>query len=728
MKFNNPTTMRSVLFVLCLAALLNLPNRSANAQQPAKPPVDDVVRVNTELVQTAITVVDKNGHFVDGLDRGQFELTVDGQRRELSFFERVTAGSAREEQITARSYANSEQIKTPASGATVRGRTIVFFIDDLHLSPDSMNRTRDVLRHFLDHEMNSRDSVAIASASGQIGFLQQFTNNREVLNAAIERLVPRPYDVHGYGQGTEKMKEFDALVIDSTKSDTTVLNYYVGECMTFVPPKVIPVARAALIRSCESQVRNSARTILTQAAAVTRNTYASLESLMVSSARAPGRKLTFFVSDGFLMDAGPRAPELREKLDKIIDSARRAGVVVYTIDARGLGTTGIDMTQARATMDFGAPVGAIEASQDALNALAADTGGRALRNQNYFDRWVDKVLDETSNYYVLAWRPDKETEKTPRFRKIKVSITGRPELTARAPQGYVEGPQPAAVAAAENPKSLENHTAETPEGELRDALADYYPSASLPTLLSLTYLNTPKNETVLTSSIQIASRSLGYGDDGKQPATIKLAGVILTDKGKIAASFKNQLNVNPLNDRPSDGVGIIYNQRTPMAPGIYQVRVAARDAKSGRVGSAMQWIVIPDLGTHQLTLSSLLLGGQVLENPKSKDDSAQVQLSVDHRFPRAGHLGYWVFVYNAKRDVSGTPNLTARTEVLRDGRIIMTAPSRTLNNGAPDPDRIAFGQDMALQTLAPGKYDLRVTITDALAGTSVTRSTDFEVR
>src|SRR5437016_2170889 len=123
MKFNNQFPMRSVLFVLCFAALLNLPNGSANAQQPAKPPADDVVRVNTELAQTAITVVDKNGHFVDGLERGQFELTVDGQRRELSFFERVTAGSAREEQITARSYANSEQIKTPASGATVRGRT-----------------------------------------------------------------------------------------------------------------------------------------------------------------------------------------------------------------------------------------------------------------------------------------------------------------------------------------------------------------------------------------------------------------------------------------------------------------------------------------------------------------------------------------------------------------------------------------------------------------------------
>src|ERR1700674_665415 len=336
MKFTNPTTMRSILFVLCFAALLNLNNSSAIAQQPTKTPADEVVRVNTELVQTAITVVDKNGHFVDSLDRGQFELTVDGTPRPITFFERVTTGTEREAQLTTRNNPDASSPAPSTNRATVRGRTIVFFIDDLHLSADSINRTRDVLRHFLDHEMNSRDSVAIASASGQVGFLQQFTNNREVLSAAIERLLPRPYDVKGYGLGTEGMKEFDALIIDSSKSDTTVLNYYIGECMATAPRKLLPVARAALVQSCETQVRNSARTILTQAGAVTHNTYVALESLMVSSARAPGRKLAFFISDGFLMDAGPRATNLREQLDQIIDSARRAGVVVYTIDARGL--------------------------------------------------------------------------------------------------------------------------------------------------------------------------------------------------------------------------------------------------------------------------------------------------------------------------------------------------------------------------------------------------------
>lgn len=731
------SAMRPLLSVLLLPILLAANHGPAIAQQPSKAQADDVLRINTDLVQAAITVVDKNGRFVDGLDSNQFELTVDGKPRAISFFERITAGSAREEQLPVQGGANANPTKPaspPALGATVRSRTIVFFIDDMHQSADSMHRTRDMLRHFLVNEMGSRDSVAIASASGQVGFLQQFTHNKEVLTAAIERLSPRQYEVRSYGTGSTQMREFDALSIDSgssNKANNEVLNFYIRECVVLSnPPKQVPMARVAIAASCETQVRNSARAVLMQAGAITLNMYAALESLMRSSARIPGRKLAFFISDGFLMDDGPHAPDLRGKLESIIDTAQRAGVVVYTIDSRGLTNDTGDVRQGNVRLDFGAPVGEVEAHQDAMNGLAGDTGGRALRNTNFFDRWVGKVLDETSNYYVLAWRPQKDEEKAQKFRQVKISVIGRPELSVRAPRGYVEGPPPVTetTAVSTREKPAENQKVKTPDAEISRALSDYYPSSALPTMLSLTYLNTPSNQTVLTSSIQIANRGLNYGPDGKQPATIKLAGVILNDKGKIASSFKNQLNVNPVNARDSDTSGVIYNEHTPLAPGIYQVRVAARDEKSGHVGSAMQFVVIPDLATRQLTTSSVLLGGQVLENAKSKDASPQIQLSVDHRFSRLARLGYWMFIYNAKRDAAGAPSLTAQTHVLRDGQVMLTSPQRKLSQGGPDPDRIPFGEEMALKTLSPGRYDLRVTVTDSIAGTSVTQTVDFEVQ
>ena len=230
---------------------------------------------------------------------------------------------------------------------------------------------------------------------------------------------------------------------------------------------------------------------------------------------------------------------------------------------------------------------------------------------------------------------------------------------------------------------------------------------------------------MVTSSIEISGSGVTYGADGKQPATIKVAGVVLNDKGKIASSFKNQLNIDPPKSGGSEA--IFYNHHTPLAPGIYQFRVAVRDEKSGRVGSAIQWIVIPDLAKSQLTLSSVLLGGQVLED-KTKAGTPHVQLSVDHSFPRTEPLGYWIFVYNAKRDAGGNPNLTVQTHVLRDGRAVLSSPQRKLNNGGPDPQRIPFGEELALRTLAPGRYDLKVTITDGLAGTTASQLADFIVR
>ena len=100
--------MKSCL-ILLLVALYPV---VANAQQQG-----DVIRVNTELVQTAVTVLDKNGNFVEGVQRDQFELTVDGKQRPIAFFERVASGSAREREL-----ANLGNPNDPATSPAVLRR------------------------------------------------------------------------------------------------------------------------------------------------------------------------------------------------------------------------------------------------------------------------------------------------------------------------------------------------------------------------------------------------------------------------------------------------------------------------------------------------------------------------------------------------------------------------------------------------------------------------------
>src|SRR5207302_852193 len=129
------------------------------------------------------------------------------------------------------------------------------------------------------------------------------------------------------------------------------------------------------------------------------------------------------------------------RIKRITDAAGRAGVVIYTLDARGIIGESLDVTNNRPIDSEGltvsSTIGEITSSQDGLNALAGDTGGKAFRNTNApMSEWVDKVLDETANYYLVAWRPDTEEQKRGKFNHIEASIVGRPDLTVRLRSSY----------------------------------------------------------------------------------------------------------------------------------------------------------------------------------------------------------------------------------------------------------------------------------------------------
>jgi VWFA-related protein len=692
---------------------------SVRGQQTQPPPKDmDVIRVRTDLVQTGVMVFDKQGRFVDGLQREQFELTVDGVQQPISFFGQVKSGTPEEEikLAAARGVTTSPSAAEPSPATVVEEvRRIIFFIDDLHLSLTSVERTRQMLTRFVEQDMRQNDLVAIASTSGQIGFLQQFTDEKAVLRAAIGRLTHHPYNVRDMARESTPMTEYMALTIER-KDDPGVFRFYVDECMRFAPPRYPR-------RSCEVEVINRARLILLQAASVILNTYDSLQSLMRSSAQLAGRKIVFFVSDGFLLDTGPRNADPRGKLNQIIDAAQRNGVVVYTIDARGLVSNALDATNNVPFDPQGrlesASVREIPASQDALHALAADTGGRALRNQNVFSPWINKILEETSNYYLLAWRPNNEEQATTDFHNIKVTIAGRPDLTVRVPRGFLR--KNAAVSSASPEKAQE---AKTPPQVLGQALSAVYPKRELNTSLFLTYLDTPEHGLVLTASVQVADAGLTFeASRDKQTAVVDVAGVVVNDMGKQAGSFQTRLNITSGSNDSAPQRSTIYNYRAPLAPGLYQVRVASRDSESGRVGGAMQWIEIPDLASRRLTLSSLLLGVQDVKSNSDRATMPQLQFSVDHRFARNSPLRFVVFIYNL--GAKGRSDAVLQAQVLRAEQPAYTTPSRKVAVAGKDPARIPYEGEIPLNSLAPGRYVLQVTVTDLVSGVTAQRRTQI---
>src|ERR1041384_447234 len=172
---------------LLLALLVS---KNALAQTTQKPQ-DDVVRVYTELVQTDVMVFDKSGKFVNGLKPENFELRVDGKPRPIQSFEQITAGSNEESQLAAARGATTVNLKRPVP--LDRGRIVFFYIDDLHMDLSGMQAAKKTITTFIDKDMGQNDQAAITSASGQIGFLQQLTNDRLVLHTALDRLKPKSF-------------------------------------------------------------------------------------------------------------------------------------------------------------------------------------------------------------------------------------------------------------------------------------------------------------------------------------------------------------------------------------------------------------------------------------------------------------------------------------------------------------------------------------------------------
>ncbi|HEY0100782.1 MAG TPA: VWA domain-containing protein [Pyrinomonadaceae bacterium] len=725
--FTKTLVPRLLLALACLLAT----GQAAFAQEtrptpqtpPQQNPADDVLRVSTTLVQTDVSIVDKQGQFVEGLQREQFELKVDGRPQPILFLERVTAGGASEAARiaaargeTAAAVANSE--------AADYGRSVIFFVDDLHLTPSGIVRARQLLLNFIDREMTPGTQVLIASASGQLGFLQQFTSEREALRAAAGKLSYFPQAA--LDNERPIMSPYLAMAID--RGDREATAYMMRQML-----------------STENAVRLRASRIRRQAALLSSATFTSLESVVRLRSPLPGRQTLFYISEGFAFDS--QEADINYKLQRVTDAAARTGTVIYTLDARGLsvGMESLDASSGGSPdpeLNGYNPMGELSASQEILRAVAADTGGRALLNTNALEAAVARTLAETANYYVLAWRPEgalASTEGAPKFRKLNITVKGRPELTVRLRRGFLNAPTVSAPVAANAPvagrtvaatagtaKAALNATLNAPVAR-RELLVDTYPL----------FANDEQAGSVVLAPVQLANDRLQFTTVGdKQQASVDLACIVLDDKGKVVFSEGKTMTVtggaaNAANSATGGERGKFFTSfSVPIsAPGLYQFRVAAHDNLSGLVGSTYRWVEVPDLKAKRLSLSSLFLSEARRANAGGAADASQETLKADRRFARTSGLLLQFQIYNAARRAdAGAPDAEVEVKVL-DGnnRVVLNAPPRKASV-AGDPARIPYAAEIPLGKLTTGAYSLQVTVTDAIARTNATRRVDFTVR
>ena len=217
--------------------------------------------------------------------------------------------------------------------------------------------------------------------------------------------------------------------------------------------------------------------------------------------------------------------------------------------------------------------GELIATQDGMNALARDTGGRPVFNTNALEVGLSRALKETSVYYLLAWKPNREAQEG-KFRRIEVKLLEKPELTVRVRRGFYDRDPAPVESKAKNPKP----EAKTPEVLLREAIGTAYPDRGIPIALNLNYVHAPPDKRMmLSTSFKIPAESLSFSlEDGKQKASVQLLGLLFNDQGQSGARFSERLTMTATAEGLVKGsdASVSYVFPVFVEPGLYQVRVA----------------------------------------------------------------------------------------------------------------------------------------------------------
>jgi VWFA-related protein len=725
--------MRITLHLAILVAamlLVSTPTRLARqqqeekpvpAQKPAQAPVnppdqEDVVRITTQLVQIDAVVTDKKGEHVDDLNEEDFELTVDGKRQTLTFFKLVKLSETPKPEAAGA----APKAPKPAIAATMPAktiapedvkRTIAFVVDDLGLSFESTHYARQAIRKFVDEQMQDGDLVGVIRTGRGAGSFQQFTSDKRVLYAAIEKLQWNPFSREMIPRFGSPEDNQPARLGNNPQEDTS--------------------------RQASERFEDFRETVFSV------GTLGALNFVVRGLRELPGRKTAILISDGFRLFGRDRDnPQVLLQVRRLTDLANRSSVVIYSIDAKGLqvlGPTAADSGGGNLTgPQFAERMQRMSQdnfdSQEGLSFLARETGGFAVLNNNDLNLGIRRALKDQQSYYLLGFDP--EDEKFDRkYHTIKLKTTRR-GLEVRTRAGFIGRPE------TERPAPPQ-----TRDAQILSALFSPFGARDLQMQMTSFFFNTPntnrktKNDPESISfvrslfNIDLSKFTFKDEPDGKKSVRLAIINFTFNENGVVIEQHGREFTM-PLEEKMlpialSKGLNFT-DDFVVKKPGAYQFRAVIRDAETGKLGSAGQFIHVPDLSKNRLALSGLILSAPREEMSANLPDDVQPTPAV-RRFPRSGSIDYGGLIYNPTPDPqTGKPQLKMSIEIYRDGKPIHQSPPRPIEPGAAaKPKWLEYGGRLKLTALAPGDYLLHVIIEDPLAKKKYSRAEqwmDFSVR
>ena len=367
-------------------------------------------------------------------------------------------------------------------------------------------------------------------------------------------------------------------------------------------------------------------------------------------------------------------------------------------------------------------------TQQGLSFLAAETGGIAILNTNDLNRGIKQILEDQQGYYLIGYTPDDATFATvdgkSKFHHITLTIKRAGSYQVRTRSSFYG-------------RTKEVSTEKLAPGkQLEDALTSPFSSFAIQLKLTSIFANNRTNGSLLQSFLHVKASDLTFTTepDGSRKASFAIAAITFGDNGRVVDQFGYPVSITvPASDfERINKNGFVYSLAIPIKKaGAYQLRMAIRDETTERVGSAMQFVEVPDIEKNRLTVSGILLTGVPLEkylktstsqSATQKIEGANLEADPDANpavrlFKGDVALVYAFNVYNARIDKkTAKALLRIQVKLYRDGKLIFTGDEQPF---APidqtDPKRLLGAGVMQMRSaMVPGEYVIQVVVTDLL--------------
>jgi VWFA-related protein len=530
-------------------------------------------RSHVNLVMVPVVIRDKKGKAIGNLTKQDFQLFDRGKPQEITRFSVEKTG---EKPKDVKPEPSPDQVPgEPGQPIVLPDSFIAYLFDDIHIAIGDLVRIRDAARRHMD-ALGPLERAGIYTTSGQV--VQEFTDDREKLHAALARLMPRP-------------------IARSMTQDCPDISYYMADMIVNKNMQDAIQAAAADAMACANisgpgaaqqaaqMAQSAAQRVLSTGDQETRVALFTLRDLVRRMAAAPGKRTILLLSPGFY------TPEQQtEKMD-IFDRAIRANVIISTLDARGLWVdptfdasqrpVAMGAMRIKAQYDHDAAM----AGADVLAEVAYGTGGAFFQNNNDFDEGLRRLATPPDYVYHLGFSPQ-NLKMDGGYHALKVSLKTASkipgaELDAR--KGYYA------------PTHLENE-AENAKREIEEALFSREEMQEIPARMQTQFFKRNDKTANLSVLVHADIRQLKFRKaDDRNLDNLTVLAAIFDRNGNFVKGITKLVEFRLKDDTLQNRLGPGINVRTTfdVEPGTYMVRLVLRDSEGHMMSAVNGAVNIP---------------------------------------------------------------------------------------------------------------------------------------